>query len=337
MSLAKGSRPKGGSVLLLLACAPLALAAPAPEPADRLVDLVRPIVGTARKDQRIGAVNSGQTFPAVGVPFGMTHWTPQTQASEDKCVAPFYAQDERIQGIRASHWWSGSCTHDYGSATVAAIVGPLRPGAEERGSRFSRQDEVMTPAYYAVTLPDHGVRVEVTGTARGAVLRFTFLRGGEASLLVHANRKTRGAIPGGLARVDAARRTIAVSNPVQRIYAGSGRAAGFSGHLVARTEVPFEGIATSPHWEGEWRATGIDHVTRGAHGTSSLDVHTVLTDGDETVMYHAIGRGGRDGILEGVTFETASERLAWLNDAVAVGRASLAGDELTVELFRVTT
>jgi predicted alpha-1,2-mannosidase len=88
------------------------------------------------------------------------------------------------------------------------------------------------------------VRVEVTGTARGGILRFTFLRGGEASLLVHANRKTRGAVLGGLARVDAARRTIAVSNPVQRIYAGSGRAAGFSGHLVARIEVPFEAVGT---------------------------------------------------------------------------------------------
>ena len=31
-------------------------------------------------------MNSGQTYPAVGVPLGMTHWTPQTQASEDKCI-----------------------------------------------------------------------------------------------------------------------------------------------------------------------------------------------------------------------------------------------------------
>ena len=208
---------------MLAALTSVLLAIAGPGAGERLVDLVRPIVGTARKDQRIGAVNSGQTYPATGVPFGMTHWTPQTQASEDKCVSPFYAQDERIQGIRASHWWSGSCTHDYGSVTIAAIAGPLRPGAEERASSFSRAEEVMTPAYYAVTLADHGVRVEVTGTARAGVLRFTFLRGGEASLLVHANRKTQGAVPGGLARVDAARGTIAVSNPVQRIYAGSGR------------------------------------------------------------------------------------------------------------------
>jgi putative alpha-1,2-mannosidase len=64
---------------------------------------------------------------------------------------------------------------------------------------------------------------------------------------VHANRKTQGAIPGGIARVDAARRAIAVSNPVQRIYAGSGRAAGFSGHVVVRAEASFEEVGT---WGG---------------------------------------------------------------------------------------
>ncbi len=103
-----------------------------------------------------------------------------------------------------------------------------------------------------------------------------------------------------------------------------------------RTEVPFEGTATSPHWEGEWRASGIDHITRGDRGTSSLDVHTVLTNDDETVMYHAIGRGGPAGIVEAITFETASERLAWLDEAVAVGRGELDGTELVVELFQVT-
>ena len=50
--------------------------------------------------------------------------------------------------------------------------------------------------------------------------------------------------------MDAARGTITVSNPVQRIYAGSGRPAGFSGHLVARVEVPFEAVGT-------WGGTGV--------------------------------------------------------------------------------
>jgi putative alpha-1,2-mannosidase len=36
----------------------------------RPVDHVHPLVGTA---------NEGQTYPATGVPFAMTHWTPQTR------------------------------------------------------------------------------------------------------------------------------------------------------------------------------------------------------------------------------------------------------------------
>lgn len=225
----------------------LALAGATSAGAERPIDLVQPIVGTARKDQTIGAVNSGQTFPAVGVPFGMTHWTPQTQASEDKCIAPYYAQDTRIQGFRASHWWSGSCTHDFGSATVAVTAGPLRVGAEERASAFSRADEVMTPAYYAVTLADHLVRVEMTGTARAGILRMTFLRGGDATILLTANRKTKDAVAGGSARADAGLRALEVSNPVQRIYAGSGSPAGFSGHVVAQVGVPAGAVGV---WTG---------------------------------------------------------------------------------------
>src|SRR5712664_2571057 len=61
-------------------------------------DLVHPLVGTA---------NEGQTYPATGVPFAMTHWTPQTRAGEIKCVAPYYFADTAIQGFRGSHFLSG--------------------------------------------------------------------------------------------------------------------------------------------------------------------------------------------------------------------------------------
>ena len=102
-----------------------------------------------------------------------------------------------------------------------------------------------------------------------------------------------------------------------------------------RVEVPFEGVATSHLWDGEWRCTGVDHITRGTHGTSSLDVHAVITNGDEAIIYHGCGRGGPNGIIEGITFETASERLALLNDVVAIGQGAVEGTELTVEIFRV--
>ena len=261
------------ALLLLIATATPALA-------QRLVDQVQPIVGTARKGQGIGGVNSGQTFPAVGVPFGMTHWTPQTQASEDKCISPFYSQDTRIQGFRGSHFWSGSCTHDYGSATVAVTTGPLRVGAEERSSAFSREGEVMTPAYYAVTLDDHGVKVEMTGTARAGMLRVTFLRGGDATILLGANRKTQGNVPGGVARVDGAQRTLEVSNPVQRIYAGSGLATGFSGHTVARVSVTAGAVGV---WSGADVREGVTEAA-GQQAVFGAYLRFTATAGQQVIV-----------------------------------------------------
>jgi len=79
-------------------------------------------------DPRIGTGAEGQTFPATGVPFGMTQWTPQTREGEAKCVAPYYQADSRIQGFRGSHFASGSCMQEYGSMTVMALTGDLKLG-----------------------------------------------------------------------------------------------------------------------------------------------------------------------------------------------------------------
>ena len=64
-------------------------------------------------------------MPLVTTPFGMTNWTPQTRDGETKCIAPYYEKDSRIQGFRASHWLSGSCTQDYGSMTIMPGAGEV--------------------------------------------------------------------------------------------------------------------------------------------------------------------------------------------------------------------
>jgi len=53
---------------------------------------------------RTGTQNEGQTYPAVGLPFAMTQWTPQTRAGETKAIAPYYYTDKRLQGFRATHF-----------------------------------------------------------------------------------------------------------------------------------------------------------------------------------------------------------------------------------------
>lgn len=222
--------------------------------ADSPIDLVEPLIGTARKDQTIGAVNSGQTYPAVGLPFAMTHFTPQTQATENKCISPYYFQDARLQGFRGTHWWSGSCTQDYGSVTLAAITGPLVTDPEKRASRFDRAREKRSPDYYAVTLDDYGIRAELTGAARAGVLRLTFPRAEEAYLLVHPNaRPDEGQI-----ELLPERREIVGSNPVRRLYAGKGQPAGFAGHFVARFDVPIERFGT---WSGDRPSPGARSAT----------------------------------------------------------------------------
>jgi hypothetical protein len=105
----------------------------------------------------------------------------------------------------------------------------------------------------------------------------------------------------------------------------------------SRLEVPFDGTATSTLWDGERSVYGIDHITLGTQGTAVIDVHVFITGDDEVVTYRGHGRGTDLGVREGVTFETASERLAWLNDTVAVGKGTLERNQLVVELFRITT
>jgi hypothetical protein len=105
----------------------------------------------------------------------------------------------------------------------------------------------------------------------------------------------------------------------------------------ARLEVPFEGTATSNLWAGTREVSGIDHITLSTTGSARIDVHVIISGGDEVITYRGNGRGTQVGVREGVIFETASERVAWLNDAVALGKGTVDGDHLTIELFLITT
>ena len=66
----------------------------------------------------------GQTLPAVLEPNGMNFWTPQTQDTELKCIAPYYYRDSLFQGFRNSHWIVGGCT--LGLAIIKVSVAMLR-------------------------------------------------------------------------------------------------------------------------------------------------------------------------------------------------------------------
>lgn len=217
-------------------------------------------------DERIGTAAEGQTFPATGFPFAMTQWTPQTRDGNEKCVAPYYDSDTRIQGFRGSHFMSGSCTQDYGSMTLMPLSGDLKLGGAERASTFDRSAEILTPYRYAVTLRDYAIDTEMTGTTRAGILRFRFnraeKRAGKSWILVQCNSSAGD----GEVRIDPQRGEITVVNPVRRLYAGQGKLAGFNGYFVVQFDRSFHLGGT---WSGRERHDGatVQQSSNGSPGT----------------------------------------------------------------------
>lgn len=203
-------------------------------------------VGTAASTTRTaglfgkGTEEYGQTLPAVLEPNGMNFWTPQTQDTEQKCVAPYYYRDSLLQGFRNSHWITGGCTQDYGSMTLMPLYGTLRTQPAARASRFGHDAEVATPAYYRVDLPDEGLQVELTGRSRSAIFRFTYARGGKGYLVVNPNSDEGE----GYIEIDTLQGVIRGYNPVHRIYQGWGQPAGYSGHFVVCLQKAFTAYGT---------------------------------------------------------------------------------------------
>lgn len=222
--------------LLLLFLFPLALNA------QDFVKYVDPLIGTAPAKTEsalrhgAGSEEKGQTYPAVGRPFGMTQWTPETRTTEIKCISPYYYNDKFITGFRGSHWMSGSCTQDYGSMTIMPFT-TSNPDTLKHipSSKFSHKNETATPAYYKVLLDNSDIVAELTGNVRSGIMRFTFPGKTPGYLLIRMNSDENA----GKLWVDRENNEILGYNPVHRIYQGRGKSAGFSGYFVIKFDKPF--------------------------------------------------------------------------------------------------
>lgn len=202
--------------------------------AERPLDLVDTRVGTDAAVTKTaglfgkGSEEHGQTLPAVGVPHGMNLWTPQTRDTEQKCIAPYYYSDTRLQGFRNSHWIVGGCTQDYGSMTLHAMSGKLRTSPSERATLIDRNSEIARPDYYSVFLPEENLKAEMTGLSRAGIFRFTYGEDGLGHLVVNHNSDEQE----GKMTLDLEKMEIRGFNPIHRIYQGWGDPTGASGWFV---------------------------------------------------------------------------------------------------------
>lgn len=205
-------------------------------------DYVNPLIGSApsntesaKKHSEAGSEMKGQIVPAIGVPQGMTSWTPQTRATELKCIPPFYYNDTKIQGFRGTHWMNGSCVQDYGSVTIMPMSGKLTVNPNERGSDFDRKTETVKPYFYEVILKKDNIKAQMTALARAGFLQFSFSQKQENYILVEPNSDEGE----GFVEIHPEKNEIVGYNPVHRIYQGFGKSAGFSGYFVIQFDQSF--------------------------------------------------------------------------------------------------
>jgi predicted alpha-1,2-mannosidase len=143
------------------------------------LDHVNPLMGTASKPE----LSNGNTYPAVGVPWGMNYWTPQTGKMGNGWAYTYDA--DRIRGFKQTHQPS-PWMNDYGQFAVMPVTGAKRFTQDARASWFSHKAELSKPDYYRVYLADSDVTAELTPTERAAQFRFTFPKTEQAWVVVDA-------------------------------------------------------------------------------------------------------------------------------------------------------
>ena len=148
------------------------------------VDYVSTLVGTQSKH----SLSTGNTYPAIALPWGMNFWTPQTGKMGDGWAYTYDA--DKIRGFKQTHQPS-PWINDYGQFSIMPVTGD--PAGivrllheDERASWFSHKAEIAKPYYYRVYLADHDVVTEITPTERAAMFRFTFPERESSRVIVDA-------------------------------------------------------------------------------------------------------------------------------------------------------
>ena len=143
------------------------------------VDYVNTLMGTQSKH----SLSNGNTYPAVGLPWGMNLWTPQTGKMGDGWAYTYDA--DKIKGFKQTHQPS-PWMNDYGAFAIMPGVGKPKFKEDERASWFSHKAEVATPYSYSVYLADADVTAELTPTERAAYFKFDFPKTDSAYVVIDA-------------------------------------------------------------------------------------------------------------------------------------------------------
>ncbi len=138
----------------------------------------------AEVDPFIGSLGPGNVVPGALVPHGMVKLSPDSVVDSGSVDAYEYGSD-RIEGFSHTHLQGpGGGGNGYSQILFMPTTGPLKTDTAEYASAFSHESEKASPGYYAVTLDDYGVEVELTATAHAGMHRYTFPASESARVLM---------------------------------------------------------------------------------------------------------------------------------------------------------
>jgi predicted alpha-1,2-mannosidase len=143
------------------------------------VDYVNPLGGTQSKFE----LSTGNTYPAIAMPWGMNFWTPQTGKMGDGWQYVYTA--DKIRGLKQTHQPS-PWINDYGQFSILPETGKAEFNEEKRASWFCHKAETATPYYYKVYLADYDVVAEMAPTERAVIMRFTYPKTDKAFAVIDA-------------------------------------------------------------------------------------------------------------------------------------------------------
>jgi predicted alpha-1,2-mannosidase len=217
---------------------------PAVDTPAPLVQWVDPLLGTGGSGWGVGT-----TYPGPQVPFGMARPGPDTTllgkaASFIHCSGYSYG-DDTISGF--SHFrLHGAGIADYGGTSLMPTIGMTAAKSAPRGasSKFSHANEVANAGYYAVTLTDTNIKVELTASTHVGFHRYTFPANVDETVIVDAGHLISDdtSVTTGSVTIDATKNSVSGVAHVSGEYSSAfgGMDLYFAAHFVQ----PFKSYGT---------------------------------------------------------------------------------------------
>ncbi len=206
---------------------------------------VNPFIGT-------GGIpwTCANNFPGVSLPFGVMRLSPETSSflTYDKVLntSGYFYGDNKIIGFSHTRLVGTGAT-DGGHFLVMPVDGNIleKESIKDLSYQYSHKNELAYPGYYSVNLPDQGIKVELTGTERVGIHKYTFDDETSPEIILNVTHAL-GDRPGKEGYIKINPGTHEIEGHVRTFGTFAGRYGGIKVYFAARFSAPFKDYVT---WE----------------------------------------------------------------------------------------